>query len=132
MGKIGENIRRIREKMGLTQEQFGNLIGKSASQVVRYENGSNEITASVIYKIAEIAHVDFNNIMAGIEKEPEPVREWDSELRIYNMEDRLMVSKILVKNGYDVGQHKRPKGKGTSYNYYIHAKDIETNADTSK
>lgn len=133
MNKIGENIRRIRVGMGLTQHQFGELIGKSDTQVGSYENGKTDILASTIYKIAEVAHVDFNNLMAGIvpgQKEPDP--EWDAELRIYNMEDRLTVIKILAKNGYDVGQNKRPKGKGNSLDYFVHAKDLATNADTSK
>ena len=133
MKKIGENIRRIRVGMGLTQHQFGELIGKSDTQVGSYENGKTDILASTIYKIAEVAHVDFNNLMAGIlpeQKEPGP--EWDAELRIYNMEDRLTVIKILAKNGYDVGQNKRPKGKGNALDYFVHAKDLATNADTSK
>lgn len=48
------------------------------------------------------------------------------------MEDRLTVIKILAKNGYDVGQNKRQKGKGNSLDYFVHAKDLATNADTSK
>lgn len=113
MGKLGENIKRIREGMGLSQRQFGELIGKSDSQIWSYENDRTDILASTLYKIAAVANVDFNNLMAGIipEKEPEkePDPEWDAELRIYNMEDRLTVIKILAKNGYDVGQNKRPK-----------------------
>lgn len=37
MGKLGENIKRIREEMGLSQRQFGELIGKSDSQIWSYE-----------------------------------------------------------------------------------------------
>lgn len=132
MGKLGENIKRIREEMGLSQRQFGELIVKSDSQIWSYENDRTDILASTLYKIAEVANVDFNNLMAGIIPEKEPDPEWDAELRIYNMEDRLTVIKILAKNGYDVGQNKRPKGKGSSLDYFVHAKDLATNADTSK
>lgn len=136
MGKLGENIKRIREGMGLSQRQFGELIGKSDSQIWSYENDRTDILASTLYKIAEVANVDFNNLMAGIipeeELEKKPDSEWDAELRIYNMEDRLTVIKILAKNGYDVGQNKRQKGKGNSLDYFVHAKDLATNADTSK
>ena len=127
MGKLGENIKRIREGMGLS---------KSDSQIWSYENDRTDILASTLYKIAAVANVDFNNLMAGIipeeEPEKEPDSEWDAELRIYNMEDRLTVIKILTKNGYDVGHNKRPKGKGSSLDYFVHAKDLATNADTSK
>ena len=97
MGKLGENIKRIREEMGLSQRQFGELIGKSDSQIWSYENDRTDILASTLYKIAAVANVDFNNLMAGIipeeepEKEPDP--EWDAELRIYNMEDRINARK---------------------------------------
>ncbi len=128
---IRENIKRIRGGMGLSQAQFGKLIGKSESQIGAYENGKTDILASTLYKIAEVAQVDFNNLMAGIVKEPES-KKWDAELRIYNMDDRLEVIKILAKNGYDVGQNKRPKGKGNSVDYFVHAKDIIANADTSR
>lgn len=74
MGKLGENIKRIREEMGLSQRQFGELIGKSDSQIWSYENDRTDILASTLYKIAAVANVDFNNLMAGIipEKEPDP------------------------------------------------------------
>ena len=132
MGKLGENIKRIREEMGLSQRQFGELIRKSDSQIWSYENDRTDILASTLYKIAAVANVDFNNLMAGIipeeepEKEPDP--EWDAELRIYNMEDRLTVIKILAKNCLTVPK----KGKGNSLDYFVHAKDLATNADTSK
>ena len=132
---IGENIKRIRTGMGLSQKAFGEMIGKSESQIGSYENEKTDILSSTLYRIAEVAHVDFNNLMAGIipeEKDSKKEPDWDAELRIYNMEDRLTVIKILAKNGYDVGQHKRPKGKGSSLDYFIHAKDLSTNADTSK
>lgn len=115
MGKLGENIKRIREEMGLSQRQFGELIGKSDSQIWSYENDRTDILASTLYKIAAVANVDFNNLMAGIipeeepEKEPDP--EWDAELRIYNMEDRLTVIKILAKTGTMWDRINARKGK---------------------
>ena len=65
MGKLGENIKRIREGMGLSQRQFGELIGKSDSQIWSYENDRTDILASTLYKIAEVANVDFNNLNPG-------------------------------------------------------------------
>ncbi len=55
------------------------------------------------------------------------------ELKIHNQEDRLTVIGILAKNGYDVGQHKRQRTPtGKVLDYYVHAKLLEGNADTSK
>lgn len=132
MGDIGANIRKIREKMGLSQRAFGKLIGKSDSVIGGYENGKVDIPASVIRKIAEATRTDYNYIFTGEEKKEEEPQKWDAELRIYNMDDRLAVIQILAKNGYDVGQHKKPKGKGNALDYFVHAIDLETNANTSK
>lgn len=112
MGTIGENIYKIRMSMGLSQKEFGRLIGKSDSQVGSYENGLSDILASTIYKIAEVTHMDFNAIMSGQlpeKKEEEP--KWDAELRIYNMKDRLTVIKILAKNGVRCRTEQATEGK---------------------
>jgi transcriptional regulator with XRE-family HTH domain len=132
MERIGANIRKIREKRGLTQEALGKMIGKSSNQIGAYENGSSDIPVSVVYKIQEAMKADWLFLMTGKEQKEEPKPEWDAELRIYNMDDRLTVIGILAKNGYDVGQHKKPKGKGNSLDYFVHAKNLVSNADTSK
>lgn len=115
MGKLGENIKRIREGMGLSQRKFGELIGKSDSQIWSYENDRTDILVSTLYKIAEVANVDFNNLMAGIipeeEPEKEPDSEWDAELRIYNMEDRLTVIRSWRKTGTMWDRINARKGK---------------------
>ena len=65
MGEIGENIRKIREKMRLSQSEFGKMIGKSVSVIGGYENGNVDIPASVIRKIAKATTVDYNYIFTG-------------------------------------------------------------------
>lgn len=130
---IGKNIRDIRLRMGLTQKEFGIRIGKSESQVGAYENGTTSFSVDVLYRIAEAGKVKPEEVLNGISiKKPES-KKWDTELRIYNMEDRKIVMIILAVNGYDVGQHKRkatPTGK--SVLYFVHATDTGENADTSK
>lgn len=53
------------------------------------------------------------------------------ELKIYNVEDRLEVAKILVKNGYTVSQGKRKKTE-KSVEYVLRATEDLDNADTNK
>ena len=38
--KVGQEIRRVRTNMGLSQKEFGELIGKSESQVGAYETNA--------------------------------------------------------------------------------------------
>lgn len=130
--KVGQEIRRVRTGMGLSQKEFGELIGKSESQVGAYETAKTSITVDILFKIAEVAKIKPEELITGPAVKEEKTG-WDAELRIYNLEDRKQVITILAVNGYDVGQHKKkvtPTGKSVAY--YVHATDKEGNADTSK
>ena len=130
--KVGREIKRVRNNMGLSQKAFGRLIGKSESQIGAYENATNSIAVDVLFKIAEVAKIKPEELLTGPAKK-EVKTGWDAELRIYGLEDRKTVMSILTVNGYDVGQHKKqvtPTGKAVAY--YVHATDRKENADTSK
>ena len=130
--KVGREIKRVRNDMGLSQKAFGRLIGKSESQIGAYENATHSIAVDVLFKIAEVAKIKPEELLTGPAKK-EVKTGWDAELRIYGLEDRKTVMTILAVNGYDVGQHKKqvtPTGKAVAY--YVHATDRKENADTSK
>jgi transcriptional regulator with XRE-family HTH domain len=57
---IGERIRKIRKKHGLSQKELGKLIGLSQGQLYRYETGINQVSAADIYIIAKVigANID--------------------------------------------------------------------------
>lgn len=127
--KVGEEIRRVRMRMNMTQKELGEMIGKSESQVGAYETARTTISVDVLFKIAEIANINPEELLVG----PPEKNGWDAELRIYSLEDRKQVMQILAVNGYDVGQHKRSKTPtGKAVDYYVHATDRKENADTSK
>lgn len=129
--QVGQEIRRLRNKMNLSQKSFGALIGKSESQIGAYENATTSITVDVLFKIADAVKVTPEELITG-PKQKEEKSGWDAELRIYGVEDRKAVMTILAVNGYDVGQHKKkvtPTGKTVAY--FVHATDREGNADTS-
>ena len=130
--KVGQEIKKVRYRMGMTQKELGKLIGKSESQIGAYENASASITLDVLFKIAEVTKTKPEELITGPAKK-EVKTGWDAELRIYGPEDRKTVMTILAVNGYDVGQHKKqvtPTGKAVAY--YVHATDRKENADTSK
>lgn len=55
------------------------------------------------------------------------------ELNIYNLEDRLDVAQILVKNGYTVSQGKRQKtATGKTMEYFLKVSRDPSNAETTK
>lgn len=130
--KVGQEIKRVRSDMGLSQKAFGQLIGRSESQIGAYENATTSISVDVLFKIAEVAKIKPEELIAGPVKK-EIKTGWDAELRVYGLEDIKVVMTILAVNGYDVGQHKKqvtPTGKAVAY--YVHATDRKDNADTSK
>ena len=104
--KVGQEIRRVRTGMGLSQKEFGELIGKSESQVGAYETAKTSIAVDVLFQNSRggensAGRVDYHNGSEGRKT------GWDAELRIYNLEDRKQVMTILAVNGYDVGGIKR-------------------------
>lgn len=130
--RVGKSIREIRTKMGLSQEEFGDLIGKSKSQVGAYENGTTDIPVSSIFLIAQKTGASIMYLMTGSDGKEEQ-KEYDASLRIYNLEDRLTVIQILAKNGYDVGVHKQKRTEtGKTLDYFVHATDLGEDAVVSK
>ena len=51
---IGENIKFLRERKGLTLEEVGEYIGVNKATVQRYETGKIDIKRTVAVKLAEI------------------------------------------------------------------------------
>ena len=58
---VGENIRRIRQKKGLTQEQFADLAGFSQQYISGLEQGRRNPTVITLYELAValgVSHID--------------------------------------------------------------------------
>lgn len=51
---IAEEIRRMRERRGMSRKVLSELCGLSKNQISRYERGEREPTASVIIILAEV------------------------------------------------------------------------------
>lgn len=63
--KRGEYIRTKRKAMDLSQEQLGEMIGKTGKTISKWENGESETTHENYQKLAEIFSVHISEIMAG-------------------------------------------------------------------
>jgi transcriptional regulator with XRE-family HTH domain len=60
------NIRRIRERRGLTQEQLGWASGIHQTAVARIESGERRPTLETIFKLAQGLEVPPADLFAGI------------------------------------------------------------------
>ena len=58
---VGRNVRRFRERKGLTQEQFADLSGFSQQYISSLERGRRNPTIITIYELAValgVSHID--------------------------------------------------------------------------
>jgi transcriptional regulator with XRE-family HTH domain len=65
---IGLRIRERRMVLGLSQRQFGEMIGLTTQQVQRYELGFNSISASRLYEIAHNLGTPLEYFFEGLEQ----------------------------------------------------------------
>lgn len=142
MRKEIEVIKKHRKKIGLTQAELADKAGIGRSTLAQYEAGDRNPKRDALEKIAQALDMTpaefFNEVYDEGEDEskmPEEIKtldKWDGELKIYNLEDRLAVSTILIKNGYDVGQHQRKKDPNSkALDYFLHFTAADGNT-TSK
>jgi transcriptional regulator with XRE-family HTH domain len=58
---VGQNVRRIRQKRGLTQERFAEISGFSQQYLSSLENGRRNPTVVTLYELAialGVSHLD--------------------------------------------------------------------------
>ena len=77
---LKENIRRIREDLGMTQEEFAQELGIDTSTYWRLEEGKTRIISPYLYRIAKLARIDISDLVAGkdvgrILEESEDIKE---------------------------------------------------------
>ena len=67
---VGGRIKELREDAGLTQEQLAEkLYFETYRPIENLENDKKELSAELLYKIAELFGVDTDYIMKGMPKE---------------------------------------------------------------
>jgi transcriptional regulator with XRE-family HTH domain len=63
----GENIKNIRRRKGLTQEELGSLLGVGKSAVSRWESGEREVTLATMRSIAAGLGVPLEWLVEGLD-----------------------------------------------------------------
>ena len=62
---IGERVRTARLTAGLTQKDLADQLGIRFQQVQKYEKGQNRISASTLFKVAEVLKTDLLYFLTG-------------------------------------------------------------------
>jgi transcriptional regulator with XRE-family HTH domain len=65
---VGRNVRRIRQKKGLTQEKFAEISGFSQQYLSSLENGRRNPTVVTIYELATALGVSHMELVRPIGK----------------------------------------------------------------
>jgi transcriptional regulator with XRE-family HTH domain len=65
---VGRNVRRFREKRGLTQEQFADISGFSQQYISGLEQGRRNPTVIALYEIAVALGVSHLDLLRPIKK----------------------------------------------------------------
>ena len=63
--KLGENIRKIRNQRGYSQEEFAEIAGFSRSYYTEIETGKRNISILNMVKIAEALKADWSEILGS-------------------------------------------------------------------
>ena len=67
---FGNNLRALRIKCGMTQEELGRCLDKSKNNISQYETGKREPDLATLIKMAQQFQVTVDQLLGG----PEPVR----------------------------------------------------------
>ncbi|MFR6224483.1 MAG: helix-turn-helix domain-containing protein, partial [Lactococcus lactis] len=67
--QIGKRIKWTRKRVGITQKELANKIGRTESSVQKYENGKVEIPISVLEDIAKELGVSADEFLIGFYNE---------------------------------------------------------------
>ncbi len=63
---VGETIRKIRRKKGVTQEQLADLAGINRTHMYRIENGQVKTTIGSLQRIANALQVRFRDLVRNV------------------------------------------------------------------
>jgi transcriptional regulator with XRE-family HTH domain len=71
---VGRRIRERRRQLDMSQQALGDAIEVSFQQIQKYERGSNRVSASTLWAIAEALDVPMHFFWQGLD---EPGRDFD-------------------------------------------------------
>lgn len=62
---IGEEIRRLRNDLRLTQDEFAQKVGIHGRQLARYEAGTNKPSIEILKRIADFCEISLDRLVYG-------------------------------------------------------------------
>ena len=114
---IGQNIRIIRKKRGLTQEKLGKLCGMTGGAISSYENGVTIPKRRVVEKLAQALGLPPDKLAA----DTVPDVSASTAVQPARASDGLLYDGVLavLKELYGIVEGKVIVGSGSSRKYYV-------------
>lgn len=101
---IGQNIKKIREKKGLTQQSIAELIAMHRSNYSKIESGQRELSIDALHKISKFFGMSIDQIVTFEGNVPQEVTVEDKSLseqikliQELDEEDKTIVFKMVDK-----------------------------------
>lgn len=106
---IGNQIRKRRHELGLSQTDLAYKVGVSFQQIQKYEKGQNKIMASRLLNLAKILNTDISYFFEKIADETNSLNESQAEF-IYEYPDSTQQdTKKLIKLYSKINNEKTRK-----------------------
>lgn len=102
---VGKKIRQRRWLVGMTQHELGEAVGIKFQQIQKYETGSNRVSASRLWDIADALGVPVTSFFDGLEQESRTAGGRDGLLDV--AEDREALE--LVRSYYAIPETQRKR-----------------------
>ncbi len=102
---VGKRVRQRRWLVGMTQQQLGEKVGIKFQQIQKYETGSNRVSASRLWDIAEALDVPVTFFFDGLTAVPEAAAGSVASLPSDLTEDKEAME--LVRSYYAIPEHQR-------------------------
>ena len=83
LAAIGNNLRLIRKRRGITQKRLGERIGMTREAITAYEAGKTHLADTTLMDLAAVLRVSVNEIL-GLEtsETPEISRRWAKRMEV--------------------------------------------------
>ncbi|MEM9968939.1 MAG: helix-turn-helix transcriptional regulator [Pseudomonadota bacterium] len=102
---VGQMIRQRRWLTGMTQQTLAERVGIKFQQIQKYETGSNRVSASRLWDIADALEVDVSFFFEGIKAREEAESNTPDNLPLDVMGDKEAVD--LIRSYYSIPEDQR-------------------------
>lgn len=116
--KVGNNIKSLRKKKGLTQKRMASLLNIPSSTYSNYENNNREPSKDVLFKISRILDVDVCDLL-NMNKSNDYLEVKDIYIPegSINHDEVNAIEKLIKLCGFDVNFNKLQKNDPTLNEY---------------